>query len=360
MTTPSRVVVLTPVVGGRDGLSELGRQVITASAGDGVPVTVLSLAGAANFPPTGAAPIELVSARGHRAQLVRNVALASLGWGRGTRVIVMHANLLPLVLPATLGRSEIVAVLVGIEAWRRLSFLERSALRRVKTMVAISAHTAAGFTAANPAFATSTVRICHPAVPELVPPLPADRAPGYALMVGRMWSAERYKGHDRVLEAWPAVLASHPAARLVIAGDGDDRPRLMAKAAALGVGPAVEFVGSVDDARLAALYRDCAFFVMPSRDEGFGLVYLEAMRAGRPCIASPGAAAEFITHGVNGWLVDPGDVAAIAAACARLLQDPPLRARLGQAAAATVCRDYQFAQFAARWRQAVAGTQAPC
>lgn len=359
MTTPSRVVVLTPVVGGRDGLSELSRQVITASAGEGVPVTVLALAGAAHFSHP-AASIELVSARGHRARLVRHVAVDSLHWGRGTRVIVMHANLLPLVLPATLGRSEIVAVLVGIEAWRPLSVLERSALRRVQTVVAISAHTASGFAAANPAFATSTVRICHPAVPELVPPLPADRAPGYALMVGRMWSAERYKGHDRVLEAWPAVLASHPGARLVVAGDGDDRPRLMARAAALGVAPAVDFVGAVDDARLAALYRGCAFFVMPSRDEGFGLVYLEAMRTGHACIASPGAAAEFITHGVNGWLVDPGDVAAIAGACVRFLQDPTLTARLGPAAAATVCRDYQFEQFAARWRQALAGLPAPC
>ena len=91
-----------------------------------------------------------------------------------------------------------------------------------------------------------------------------------------------------------ACSSRHPDAVLAIAGDGDDRPRLEARVAALGITRAVRFLGRVDDDRLDELYRECRLFVMPSRDEGFGLVFLEAMRAGKPCIGGRGAASEII------------------------------------------------------------------
>ena len=87
--------------------------------------------------------------------------------------------------------------------------------------------------------------------------------------------------------------------RLVV-GDGSDLSRLQSKAVRLKLGNAVEFAGNVSEERLYAFYRDCSFFVMPSRAEGFGLVFLEAMRAGKPCIGAEGAAAEIIEHGVCG------------------------------------------------------------
>ena len=73
---------------------------------------------------------------------------------------------------------------------------------------------------------------------------------------------------------------------------------------------------------LAALYRDCAFFVMPSRDEGFGLVFLEAMRAGKACIGGAGAAAEVIEDGVTGLVVDAADRQQVAKAVVRLFLEP--------------------------------------
>ena len=94
----------------------------------------------------------------------------------------------------------------------------------------------------------------------------------------------------------PPLLAARPGARLVVAGDGDDRPRLEARAAALGLGGAVLFTGFVSEATLAELYRRAAVFVMPSLGEGFGLVYLEAMRAGKPCVAARGSAAEEVVE----------------------------------------------------------------
>src|SRR5260221_434552 len=107
-------------------------------------------------------------------------------------------------------------------------------------------------------------------------------AGGSAPMVGRMPRHERYKGHDWLIDVWPFVVPSVPDARLVVVGRGDDRARLEARVAAAGVGGAIRFAGRVSDEELAGLYRACAFFVMPSANEGFGLAYLEAMRAGKP------------------------------------------------------------------------------
>ena len=143
-----------------------------------------------------------------------------------------------------------------------------------------------------------------------------------------MASGERYKGHDQILEALPRV----PGARLVVAGDGDDRPRLEARAADLGCEERVTFTGFVSEATLAELYRRAAVFVMPSLGEGFGLVYLEAMRAGKPCVAARGSAAdEVVADGETGFLVDRDDPEELASVLDRLLASPDLARRMGEA-----------------------------
>src|SRR4030095_8219597 len=91
-----------------------------------------------------------------------------------------------------------------------------------------------------------------------------------------------------------------------------------------------------DDEVLAELYRRAAFFVMPSPREGFGLVYLEAMRAGKPCIAAHGSADEIIRHGVDGLVVNAGSIDALTTAIVRLFCDEAERARMGAAARARV------------------------
>jgi glycosyltransferase involved in cell wall biosynthesis len=139
------------------------------------------------------------------------------------------------------------------------------------------------------------------------------------------------KAQHVMVEAFARMSARVPAARLVIAGDGDDAARLRARA-----GEGIDFAGRVDAPQLAALYRDATCFVMPSTDEGFGLVYLEAMRGSTPCIAAKGAAEEIISDGRDGLIVDAADRDALVAAIVRLFADAGVRQRLGTAAAARV------------------------
>lgn len=231
-------------------------------------------------------------------------------------------------LPAPL-RAPYLIPLYGIEVWRTLDRDRRRALEEATVKFAISEYTVERAGRRRPELrGTSVVPL---ALEEREPQGPEDAellgrlGEGFFLIVGRMAATERYKGHDQLLEALPA------GARLVIAGDGDDRPRLEEKARSL-LGERAVFTGFVSEATLSRLYQRCAVFVMPSRGEGFGLVYLEAMRAGKPCIAArESAAEEIVVDGATGLLVDPDDPRQFRAALTALLDDPERARSLGEA-----------------------------
>jgi len=167
-----------------------------------------------------------------------------------------------------------------------------------------------------------------------------------ALIVGRMWSEEGGKGHDELLEAWPRVANAVPGAQLWVVGDGDDRARLEAKAGQLGVGDVVRFLGRVSEQGLRDAYRSAALFAMPSRQEGFGLVYAEALWHGLPCLASTrDAGAEVVRDGVTGQLVPYGDAAATADALVSLLGDPARLAQMGAAASRDARERFTYERF---------------
>jgi len=349
-----RVIVIGPQFGGGDGLSELGRQVVAALATDTADtVVVYSLQDQGHPQMLRRLPVRFCSSNGNRLRFVAAILGETIRVSPGDLIVVLHAHLLPLSLPLVARGAALAAVLVGIESWRPLTMLQRSALSKAAHVVAISHHTVERFTAANPAVVRVGLHVCHPSAPGTGDTGASLVAPGFALIVGRMAREERYKGHDALLEAWPQVRASCPDARLIIVGDGDDRSRLQAKARSLGLDGATLFLGRVDDARLEGLYREAAFFVMPSRDEGFGFVYLEAMRAGRPCIACPGAAAEILEDGRSGLLVTFGSVAEVEAACVRLFSDPALCSRLGRSGAEVVRQRFLPGHFADRFREAL-------
>jgi phosphatidyl-myo-inositol dimannoside synthase len=253
------------------------------------------------------------------------------------------------LLPATL-RSPYLVFLHGVEVWRRLSFGRRRALLGATALLANSNFTAARAEAINPGL--GRIQVVPLALEERPPEGVVDETVlaragrDFVLTVGRLHPAERYKGHDELLAAWPQISREHPGARWVVAGTGDDLPRLRAEAKKLGVAASVVFTGFVSEATLAELYARCAVFALPSHGEGFGLVYLEAMRAGKPCIALAGtAAAEVIVDGETGLLLREGTVEGLSDAVLSLLKEPHRATEFGRASAARFETQYRFDRF---------------
>lgn len=149
-----------------------------------------------------------------------------------------------------------------------------------------------------------------------------------ALSVGRLVPQ---KGHATLLEALPQVLERFPQTVLAVAGDGPLRPELTRQAQALGIAPAVRWLGNRED--VPTLLAAADLFVLPSLSEGLPVALLEAMAAGLPVAASrlPGIESAVET-GHTGLLVPPGDPPALAAALISLLGDPERRKELGSAA----------------------------
>jgi phosphatidylinositol alpha-1,6-mannosyltransferase len=177
-------------------------------------------------------------------------------------------------------------------------------------------------------------------------------------MLGRILRSEDYKGHRQVIASWPAVMAKIPAAQLWIAGDGDLRPDLEALAERGGVRSAVHFFGRVTEGKKQELLRKCRCLAMPSRAEGFGLVYLEAMRLGRPCLVSPhDAAREVVSPPIAGLAVDPNLMEPLVAALVRLMADGPDWQRFSQAARTRYENEFTAAKFQSRLVSALFKTE---
>src|SRR5262249_52354555 len=125
------------------------------------------------------------------------------------------------------------------------------------------------------------------------------------LTLARLAASERYKGIDEVLNLMPALVEEIPNLVYVIAGDGDDRPRLEAKVRKLGMNGRVVFTGYIPEEEKAAHFRLADAFVMPGRGEGFGIVYLEALACGIPVVASKlDAGREAVLDGQLGLIVN--------------------------------------------------------
>lgn len=170
---------------------------------------------------------------------------------------------------------------------------------------------------------------------------PAEVRQNNILIVSRLSSAERSKGHMILFEALAILKNEYRLdCSVTVIGDGNDRPALEAAATALPQGHCIEFLGRVPRQTLVNCYQRCAVFAMPSRvdrhpdrrwtGEGFGLVYIEAAACGRPVVAScEGGAPETIVDGETGFLVDPRSPQCVADAIAHLLNDPELAACFG-------------------------------
>jgi len=203
-------------------------------------------------------------------------------------------------------RKPFLTFLHGIEVWERAKPGYVKSARRAKMLLANSDYTRARTDQLHGGF--SGARVCWLATEEDDPAPPRQeltvRNPPTVLIVGRL-ETERYKGHRELIACWPRVTAAVPGAVLRIVGTGIDYEPLRTLAAQSPAGEHILFDGFVSDAALNALYAQTSVFAMPSRGEGFGLVYIEAMRHGLPVIASiHDAAPEVVLDGETGYNVN--------------------------------------------------------
>lgn len=184
--------------------------------------------------------------------------------------------------------------------------------------------------------------------------------PEGAPVVGAVSRFFAVKGIRHLVDAFRRVLAVHPTAWLLLVGTGPEGDALRSRARELGVGERVVFAGFQRDAAAYTAAFDVA--VVPSIEEGFGLVAIEAMSLGVPVVASRvGGLPEVIADGRSGLLVPPADPAAIADAVIRLLGDPALRRRLVDEGRITA-RGFSLDHYAGRLidiYQELAGRAAP-
>ena len=139
------------------------------------------------------------------------------------------------------------------------------------------------------------------------------------------------KGIEFMIRAFASLCRRDPDARYLVVGSGDDRERLEALAGELGVSSQVIFAGMRDD--IPELVAASDVFVLPTLTEALPTVLAEAAAIGKPIVASAvGGVPEMVEDGETGLLVPPADTEALAAACGRLLANPALRQRMGQAA----------------------------
>jgi phosphatidylinositol alpha-1,6-mannosyltransferase len=273
-------------------------------------------------------------------------------------VLVGHPNLGPVAQTMRIiaPRLKIMICTHGMEVWEPLSALRRRALRHANAVLAPS-HDTADQVAMLQDVARERIRV----VPWALDPdfetmfyptpravLPVNFPQGrVVLTVGRWVASERYKGMDTLITALPRLLTRWPELQLAAVGEGDDRAWLESLSEEHGVSRHVHFLSGLSYAELAACYAACEMFALPSRGEGFGLVYLEAMSLGKPVIGGAhGGAPEVIRDGVTGYLVQHGDAVQLATCIETLLADPGHAREMGARGRKQVERDFRFNVFA--------------
>jgi glycosyltransferase involved in cell wall biosynthesis len=230
-------------------------------------------------------------------------------------VVCAHVNLLPV---ARLVTKHPLLMLYGIEAWKPLrDAISNRLLRGVRGVISISDVTRERFAGWShydgpTQLLPNSIRAewygMRPKNPALVSRYHLD-GKRVLMTLGRVVAAERYKGFDEVLDVLPDLDAD---VSYVIAGGGNDVIRLQRKAARLGVADRVVFTGLFPEEEKADLYNLADVYVMPSRGEGFGFVFLEALACGVPVIASRlDGGREALLGGQLGQLVDPTNPAEI-------------------------------------------------
>ena len=220
--------------------------------------------------------------------------------------------------------------------------------RLAKRVICVSNQVAEEVLAGGPAIRTSVVY--NGVDPELFFPGDEPASPPQSIL--SIANLIPIKGHETLLRTVAAMASQYPELHLEIVGDGPEREPLAALARELRVDQRVRFSGRKTRREVAQLLRDCVLFALPSKYEGLGCVYLEAMSSGKVAIGCRGQGIEeIIRHGFDGWLVSPDNVQELSTALATLLSNVALRDNIEMRARQTVLQRLTLTHQAVQLRQ---------
>ncbi|MBO3460291.1 glycosyltransferase family 4 protein [Aetokthonos hydrillicola Thurmond2011] len=317
-----RILVLTPdAFGGRGGIAKFNRDFLQSLCSYSYVTEVVAIPRRV-VDPLGSLPKKLT--------YVTSYLNGKLNYGIGilqtvncnpkfNLIVCGHINLLPFAyLVGIWTRTPIFLVLHGIEAWQRSrNWLANNLVDKIDGIISVSELTkkrfldwaklkniqefilpnTVNFESFQPGVKNSELMMRYQLEDKTV-----------LMTLGRLDSSERYKGFDEVLELLPILTQEIPNLAYMIVGEGGDRQRLETKAKSLGVERQVVFTGFIPEAEKADHYRLADAYVMPSKGEGFGIVFLEAMACGIPVVASKvDGSREAVRNGSLGILVNPDD-----------------------------------------------------
>jgi phosphatidylinositol alpha-1,6-mannosyltransferase len=241
----------------------------------------------------------------------------------------------------------------GIEVWDEVRADRARALQAAEIVLVNSAYTRER---ADPILGRlRDARVCPLGSysDEEGPPRAGAAGPPTVLLIGRVepgWP----KGQGILVSLWPRVVAAVPDARLLLVGKGPALEALRELARRSPAAASIDVAGFVPEAEIEAVWARASVFAMPSLTEGFGLVFIEAMRRGLPVIASRAdAGREVNLDGKTGYTLARENEGELADALVALLREPDLAARLGAAGAARWRDEFRFSAFARRLRAAL-------
>ncbi|MBL8634366.1 MAG: glycosyltransferase family 4 protein [Myxococcales bacterium] len=263
--------------------------------------------------------------------------------GRAQPVVLGHVNLSPLGLP--FGRFGVIAH--GTDVWTALPRYRRWALGQAHVAAGVSEHTLAQLCQVQGVFVGHCQRLINAldeqslTLAQQNPSTADEQSQRLRLLSITRLHPDEPKGIDLVIRSLPTL----PLVDYDVVGEGDAQPQLQKLAHELGVADRVHFLGRLSEAAKHAALARCHALVLPSSNEGFGIVYLEAMAHQKPCLAARvGGAPEVVLDEETGLVTEPA-WQAVRDGILRL-HDATLRQRLGRAGQRRLLQHFTYPAFA--------------
>lgn len=280
--------------------------------------------------------LEIFSFGKYRALLLRKLLFSlrifrEVIFSKPTFIICGHINFSPLCyMIQKFLRIKYAILTHGVEVWNISGKLKLKALKQAYLITSISNFTKDKIIEQVPEIKNKIKLLPNTVDGSLFCPKPSNKGlidryglknKNVLLTVARLDPTEQCKGYDNVIKVLPDILRDIPDLKYIIVGTGQDIHRVKSLVRELGLEDYVVFCGFVPNKQLVDYYNLCDLFIMPSKQEGFGIVFLEALACGKPVVAgNKDGSVDAVLNGQLGILVDPDSKEEIGKAIVDVLQ----------------------------------------